>query len=322
MLDIASADCIHDDLPAIETIFRQELSSAVPCVRELVGHLSRYRGKMLRPALLLLSARAVGQVTHDHLVLAAVVEMVHMATLVHDDVLDEASLRRQGPTINYLHGNEAAVILGDYLISHSYHLCSSLRSQRAARIVARTTNRLCEGELLQISNRDNWDLDESTYMRIITGKTASLCAASCALGAIFAGADRAATARLRRYGLCVGRAFQIQDDILDIVGSQQEAGKTLGTDLAKGKLTLPVIHFLKNAAPPQRRAMRRLLAQKDASLAQRIRDMLAGSPSLAYARNAARRWARRAAGLIADLPGSEATRALRDMAHFAVQRCR
>src|SRR6202161_1154540 len=153
-------DCIRPQLAAVDLLFHQELSSKVACVKTLVTHVSRFRGKMLRPCLVLLAGKACGELTPAHNVIATVVEMVHMATLVHDDVLDEAELRRKGATINPLRGNEAAVLLGDYLISHSYHLCSSLDSQYASRAIGRTTNEVCEGELLQIDNRNHLDLDD------------------------------------------------------------------------------------------------------------------------------------------------------------------
>src|SRR5882724_9644668 len=199
-------ECIAPHLAAVDVRFREELVSELPCVNMLVKHVSRFRGKMLRPMLVLLSGRACGELTDAHVTLATVVEMVHMATLVHDDVLDEAELRRKGATINHLRGNEAAVLLGDYLISHSYHLCSSLDSQAASRLIGRTTNQVCEGELLQIDNRNNWELDEETYLRIITRKTAVLCATSCSLGAKFAGAPESVVARLETYGQAVGTA--------------------------------------------------------------------------------------------------------------------
>src|SRR3978361_1091242 len=158
-------DCIRPQLAAVDRLFHEELSSKVSCVNTLVKHVSRFRGKMLRPCLVLLTGKACGKIAPAHSVIATVVEMVHMATLVHDDVLDEAELRRKGATINHLRGNEAAVLLGDYLISHSYHLCSSLDSQIASRLIAHTTNQVCEGELLQIDNRNNVDLDEQTYLK-------------------------------------------------------------------------------------------------------------------------------------------------------------
>src|SRR5665213_709654 len=211
-------DCIRPQLAAVDRLFHDELASRISCVNALVKHVSRFRGKMLRPCLVLLAGKACGDLNEAHNVVATVVEMVHMATLVHDDVLDDAELRRKGATINHLRGNEAAVLLGDYLISHSYHLCSSLDSQMASRLIARTTNQVCEGELLQIDNRNNVDLDEQTYLKIITRKTAVLCAACCRLGAAFAGAGENRVAQLEAFGMALGIAFQIQDDILDIVG--------------------------------------------------------------------------------------------------------
>src|SRR3954469_20782393 len=280
--------CIADELGAVDRVFAEELASDLPSVNALVRHVSRFRGKMLRPLLLLLSGKACGRLTDAHVTLAAVVEMVHMATLVHDDVLDEAELRRKGATINHLRGNEAAVMLGDYLISHSYHLCSGLDSQLASRLIARTTNRVCEGELLQIDNRNNLELTEETYLEIITRKTASLCATCCLLGSKFAGAPEARVGQLELYGLSLGIAFQIQDDILDLVSQETTVGKTLGSDVEKGKMTLPMIHFLRTAPAEHRALLRSLLTSNDADKVERIRNLILPSPSIAYAQDRAR----------------------------------
>ncbi len=312
--------CIKQELAAVEQAFDDELASDLACVSGLVRHVSRFRGKMLRPTLVLLAGKASGELTDAHTVLATVVEMVHMATLVHDDVLDEAELRRNGATINHLRGNEAAVMLGDYLISHSYHLCSSLDSQFASRVIARTTNQVCEGELLQIANRHNLDLDEETYLRIITRKTASLCATCCLLGAKWAGADEVRISQLEMYGLSVGIAFQIQDDLLDIAGDQGVVGKTLGLDLEKGKLTLPLIHYLRSATPAEARTMRNVLVGNDPDRPELVREMLLNSPSIDYAQDQARRYVSRARSAIAALPASEARTMLDSMAQFVISR--
>src|SRR5947199_1664158 len=281
-------DCIAPQLAAVDQRFMAELKSEIASVNTLVKHVSRFRGKMLRPTLLLLAGKACGELTDAHVTLATVVEMVHMATLVHDDVLDEAELRRKGATINHLRGNEAAVLLGDYLISHSYHLCSSLDSQLASRVIARTTNQVCEGELLQIDNRNNLELTEETYLQIITQKTASLCATCCYLGATFAGGSEAQIAALETYGRSLGIAFQIQDDILDIVGDADTVGKTLGIDIEKQKVTLPVIHFLRTAPPEHRKLLRSLIASREADKVERIRNLILPSDSINYAREKAR----------------------------------
>lgn len=313
-------DSIGSQLAAVETLFMEELSSDLPCVNTLVKHVARFRGKMLRPSLVLLCGRACGELTREHTIIATVVEMVHMATLVHDDVLDEAELRRKGATINHLKGNEAAVMLGDYLISHSYHLCSSLDSQFASRLIARTTNQVCEGELLQIDNRNNLELDEETYTRIITLKTASLVAACCLIGAKLAGADERQARVLESFGMMLGIAFQMQDDILDLVGTVSQVGKTLGSDIEKGKMTLPMIHFMRTAPHEHRDLLRSLLSGRDDEKVEKVRNLVLPSGSIGYARDRARQLVERARGLLTELPESEARQALDTMASFMVGR--
>ena len=314
------ARCIAPELLAVNKLFHEELETDLPSVNTLVRHVSRFRGKMLRPMLVLLAGKACGKLVDAHTVIATVVEMVHMATLVHDDVLDEAELRRKGATINHLRGNEAAVLLGDYLISHSYHLCSSLNSQFASRTIARTTNQVCEGELLQIDNRNNLDLDEQTYLKIITRKTAVLTAACCSMGATFAEAPADWVTGLETYGMCLGKAFQIQDDILDLVGEVGTVGKTLGIDAEKGKLTMPVIHFLENAPLEHRSLLRSLLSGPVPDKLEKIRNLILPSPSIAYARHQAAELVKRARTAIEMLPPSQAAQALNTMAEFVVAR--
>lgn len=316
-------ESITPQLQAVEKLFVAELRSDLDCVNTLVRHVSRFRGKMLRPCLVLLTGKACAPAAplgDAHVTIATVVEMVHMATLVHDDVLDEAELRRKGATLNHLRGNEAAVLLGDYLISHSYHLCSSLGSQYASRVIARTTNEVCEGELLQIHNRNNLDLDEPTYFEIIRRKTAVLCATCCGLGAKLSGADDATVRRLEEFGLSLGLAFQIQDDILDIVGDVTTVGKTLGIDVEKGKLTLPIIHFLRTAPREHRVLMRSLLESREPDKGEKIRNLILPTGSITYARDAARGLVDRARTAVADLDASDARHALDTMAQFVIDR--
>lgn len=320
---------IGEELSAVESIFERELVSDLDCVNQLIRHVSRFRGKMLRPMLLLLSAKAVqpgAPVSSEILTLAAVVEMIHMSTLVHDDVLDEAELRRKGATINHLRGNEAAVLLGDYLISHSYHLCSSvtapppLEALWAARLIGRTTNRLCEGELLQIEHRNNLALDEQTYYEIVGRKTGELTAASSLLGAAFAGAGETIAAEMHRFGLLVGTAFQMQDDVLDLVGDSTRIGKTLGLDAEKQKLTLPLIHFLRTAPVRHRELLRSLLRSNDVDRIDKIRNLVLPSGSVEYARAQARRLACEAADCLCALPDSQASSALAGICDFVISR--
>jgi octaprenyl-diphosphate synthase len=318
----ALTECIAPQMAAVDRLFTEELRSDLPCVNTLVRHVARFRGKMLRPSLLLLWGKASGcaELTAAHVTVATVVEMVHMSTLVHDDVLDEAELRRKGATINHLRGNEAAVLLGDYLISHSYHLCSSLDSQFASRLIGRTTNEVCEGELLQIDNRNNLDLDEATYLAIISRKTASLTAACCLLGAHLSGADESTIRQADLFGRSLGIAFQIQDDILDIVGDVRDVGKTLGIDIEKVKLTLPIIHFLRTAPREHRQLMRSLLESKEPDKVEKIRNLILPSPSIQYARDRAHQYVDEARAALRCLPNSEPRQVLDTMAEFVIAR--
>lgn len=313
-------DTVAEPLEQVRRVFDDELSSEDAFVRELCEHIGRFRGKMVRPALVLLAAEACGRVAREHLVLAAVVEMVHIATLVHDDVLDDADLRRRVPTVHRLHGNEAAVLLGDLLISHAFHLCSSLDSTYAARLIGSTTNTVCEGELMQVRNRGNLALTEDDYLAIIQRKTASLMGTCCVLGASYAGASPARIARMENYGLDVGMAFQIVDDVLDLVGSPSRMGKTLGRDLDKAELTLPLIHFLTSAPESQRAKAIEALRDGESGRGAIIHELLSGSDSIAYATAKASQYVRSAAANLADLTDSPARRSLETMARFILLR--
>lgn len=311
---------IRADLDRALRIFRCALRSDQPCVAELCAHVAAFHGKYLRPALLLLSARACGRVRRAHHVLAAVVEMVHIATLVHDDVLDEADTRRRAATVNRRWGTEQAVLLGDYLISHAFHLCCRLGSPYAARLIGRTTNTVCEGELMQVASRCDLDLSQRTYLEIIRRKTAALIATCCRLGAQFAGAETSRVRALTRFGRLLGVAFQIRDDVLDLVGDEDVAGKSLGRDMQKGKLTLPLIHYLRRAAPDARQELCALLARGDAAARAQLVERLRAAGSLDYAARLAERYVRTATGLLAGLPPSEARQSLSAMAEFILAR--
>ncbi len=311
------------ELAEVESRFAAELHSDLACVNDLVRHIERYRGKMLRPVLLLLCGEAADPaepLRDAHRTLAAVVEMVHMATLVHDDILDEADTRRSGQTVNALRGNEAAVMLGDYLISHAYHLCSTLNSQAAARLIAHATNTVCEGELLQLANRYNWSLDEQTYFQIIDRKTGALCGVACRLGAMMSGAGREVCEAVDRFGVQLGAAFQIIDDVLDLVGDEAVVGKSLGKDIEKGKLTLPLIHRLETAAPAERQTLLTRLRSTDDDRAQRIARELREGAAVDYARRRAERFVEEAKRQVRRLPDSEGREVLFAMADAVLTR--
>lgn len=329
-------------LDEVQQRFSAELLSDTECVNTLVGYAERYRGKMLRPTLVLVCTMAVqgrddlGELHEPAVVTAAVCEMVHMATLVHDDVLDDAQVRRRGATINQLRGNETAVMLGDYLISHAYHLCSSLGRADISRAIASATNTVCEGELLQLSNRHNLELDERVYFEIIRRKTAALCGLCCDLpvrlqhsGAQVNGDQRLADA-LFAYGEKLGIAFQIVDDILDLSGDEKTVGKSVARDLAKGKLTLPVIRHLQHASETERQGVAALIAQAsdesiseaDAqSIAQGLAERVTESGAMDYAREWARKLVSQAVGeVVATLDPSPARDLMEAMAGAVIDR--
>lgn len=313
---------IAQDLEAAERVFNDELVSDQGFISDLCAHVARFHGKRVRPALVLLAGRACGEVTATHHTLAAVVEMVHIATLVHDDVLDEADIRRRAATVNRLWGNERAVLMGDFLISHAFHLCSSLDSQTASRLIGQTTNTVCEGEMMQVANRYNYELDEATYLDIITRKTAVLIGTCCWLGAEAAGAEAATMRQLRDFGVALGIAFQIVDDILDVVGDEAEVGKSLGRDVDEGKLTLPLIHWLRHADVHERRRVTHLLSNGHPNKQGEIRKLLRKSDSVNYAQNVAAGYVHQARDAVADLPASDARDALATMADFVLLRTR
>jgi octaprenyl-diphosphate synthase len=275
------------DLAQVERILGESLASSQPGVARLLGHLGHYRGKRLRPALLLLTAQACGRVVPAHHLLGAVVEMIHTATLVHDDVLDNAVMRRHVPTVNAGWGNQASILLGDYLFTHAFHLSSTLDDVRACRIIGESTNRLCAGELHQICQRGNLELNEADYFDIIDAKTAELTSCCCRLGALYAGRDADTVEAMAGYGRNLGMAFQIADDLLDLVGVEETTGKSLGTDLEQQKLTLPLIRLLNRAAAADANRYRQILNSPENHKREALAPDLVESGALTYARQRA-----------------------------------
>jgi len=311
---------IAEDLLAVEELLRGELRSDDPFVDELVKHAFRLGGKRLRPALVLLSAQATGKTVRDHIVLAAVLEMIHTATLVHDDVLDEASVRRHRETINAANDNEASVLVGDFLFTHAFYLASSLETTFACQTIGRATNAVCAGEMRQIRTRGNFGLSEPEYISIIEAKTAELCACCCRLGAHYAGATAEREHALDRFGRHLGIAFQIADDLLDLVGDEVSMGKSLGTDLEKQKPTLPLIRLLAESTSDERAELVELLSSGGAVARQTIDDRLQRSDAVQYTLDKARWYARQAADDTRQLPPGPARDALATLAEMVVTR--
>ncbi|MCA9169299.1 MAG: polyprenyl synthetase family protein [Planctomycetales bacterium] len=309
-----------DDLQQVEAVLSRELRNDSQFVDELLRYGGQLGGKRLRPALLLLTARAVGQVRPEHYTLAAVVEMIHTATLVHDDVLDEAEMRRHLATINARWNNETSVLLGDYLFSHAFYLASTTGSTYACSTIGRSTNLVCAGELRQVGNRGNHGLTEDEYYRIIDGKTAELCACACHLGAKYAADDEAWIEPLEQYGRSLGMAFQIADDLLDLLGDEATTGKSLGTDLEKQKPTLPIIHCYQQATEAERSELVALLESPDVTTREQLQSWFSRFDALNYARRTAHRFAGEARQQLAGLPDSIAKNSLLELADFVIGR--
>jgi octaprenyl-diphosphate synthase len=313
---------IAHDLDEVERILRQNLENSRPGVADLLAHLAHYKGKRLRPTLLLLTAHACGAVTPTHHRLAAVVEMIHTASLVHDDVLDSASLRRHVPTVNALWGNQASVMLGDYLFTHAFHLTSMMGDIRACQIIGASANVLCAGELHQISRRGQIELSEDEYFEIIDAKTAELTACSCKLGTLHNDLSDDAAEHLTNYGRCLGMAFQIADDLLDIVGEEKTTGKSLGTDMEQQKLTLPLIHLLQNAPVEQAARVRSILTAAGNHKREALLPELHSSGALDYTRRKAETFVTAALAELECLPPSAGRDILEMIADRVVHRDR
>jgi octaprenyl-diphosphate synthase len=307
---------IAEELAQVETFYRAELASDDPYIANLLEYIEDYSGKKLRPALLLLAAKACGRVSHDHIILGAVAEMLHTATLVHDDILDDALLRRKRASINALAGNEVSVLLGDHIFSHAFEISLNCSTPDGAREFSRAMARTCFGEIMQVHNRNNFELTEPQYLAIIEGKTAELYATSAMLGAHYAGADEKTARAFYDYGMNLGRAFQIMDDLLDLLGEEALVGKTLGSDIGKGKPTLPLIHHLHHPAADRQAALQ---AAEDGNR-RRLVELLHGTESFKYAAAKAAQFVEQAKHGLNALPPGDLRELLHDVADFVLSR--
>ncbi len=314
-------DSIKVLMDEVEIKFYKELQPETNSLADLISHISKYRGKRLRPALVLLSGKCVGEIVPQHIDIAVVVEMVHTATLVHDDIIDEASMRRHIESVNSKWGREISILFGDYLFSRGFTILSALDSQIATLLLSQTVNVMCEGEIIQLQRRYDIGLSENEYLDIIERKTASLCAASCRLGATFAGANRKVLDMLSSYGLKIGTAFQIVDDCLDVMGAEEEMGKSLNSDIQKGKLTLPLIHLVNQLPKNKLETARELIFQYNANETKNaIVELLTEHDAVEYAFNTARKIVKQAQEEIAPLPDSKYKTALMELADCIITR--
>ena len=308
------------DMAAIDTLIRRRLSSDVVLINQIADHIIASGGKRLRPMLHVLAAGAAGYHGEHHVKLAAIIEFIHTSTLLHDDVVDESDLRRGRKTANALWGNAASVLVGDFLYSRSFQLMVELDDMRIMRILADTTNTIAEGEVLQLLNIGNADTTERAYLDVIERKTAVLFAAATRLGGVLAGLPEAQEEALARYGLDLGYAFQIADDVLDYVSDAGTLGKNIGDDLAEGKPTLPVIHAIAHGSPEQAASLRRAIESGGLDSLDNIVDAIHRSGAIEYARARAQAYADSAKAALDALPASAAREALVVLADYAIDR--
>jgi len=311
---------VADDMQRVDALIRARLDSDVALVRRVAEYIVAGGGKRLRPALLLLAAGAVDYRGGQRFELAAVVEFIHTATLLHDDVVDESQLRRGRRTANAAFGNAASVLVGDFLYSRAFQMMVGLDSMRVMRVLADATNTIAEGEVLQLINCHDPEVDEARYLDVVRRKTAKLFEAAARLGGVLGGVAPAQEEGLAAYGMHLGTAFQVIDDVLDYSGDAQETGKSLGDDLAEGKPTLPLIRAMQAAAAQDRALVRRAIIDGGRADFAPVLAVIKASGALDYAREVARSEAEAAAHSIAALPPSAYRDSLLELATFSVTR--
>lgn len=308
---------ISEELEAVKECIGRQLVTSSASVNLRLEHVTSAMGKMVRPGLVLLSGKCCGRACDLHVEIGAVIEMVHIATLLHDDVIDHADSRRNIETANSIWGNESAVLLGDFMLSKAFAMSTRLGNERMSEILADTAIRICQGELEQNAQRDNWRLSEEEYFSIIEAKTASLFGCSCELGALAAGADGDTIKAFYNFGVCLGVAFQVADDLIDVTGNEGE-GKTLGRDIAERKPTLPMIHLLSTLSADE--GDRFVEGVSGGQKPENYEAMLGVSGSLEYSRQVARDCCDKAIGCLDGVDGGEAKTLLVDIVEIVMSR--
>ena len=311
---------VAEDLARVDALIRERLDSDVALVREVARYIVTSGGKRLRPALLLFACGALGYWQDPRFTLAAVVEFIHTATLLHDDVVDESELRRGRSTANAAFGNAASVLVGDFLYSRAFQMMVDLDNMRVMQVLAEATNTIAGGEVLQLMGSHDPQVDEARYLEVIRRKTAKLFEASARLGGVLAGAAPAVEAGLADYGMHVGTAFQLIDDVLDYSGDAATIGKSLGDDLAEGKPTLPLIYAMRSGSAAQAGIVRRAISDGGREDFGAVLEVIRATGALDYARDAARAEADAARAAISALPPSEYKQSLLELASFSVTR--
>jgi octaprenyl-diphosphate synthase len=311
---------IADDLAAIDDVIRKRLASDVLLINQISHYIIDAGGKRLRPALVALSGNIAAADKAKTREMAAVIEFIHTATLLHDDVVDESDLRRGRETANAAFGNAASVLVGDFLYSRAFQMMVEVGEMRVMGVMAEATNIISEGEVLQLMNVRDADTTEESYLKVVRYKTAKLFEAACRVGAILGKASTDAEVRLAAYGTHVGTAFQLIDDVLDYSGEATETGKNIGDDLAEGKPTLPLIHAMREGTPAQRDAIRGAIAEGGLARIDEVVAAVRATGALEYTRLAAQREVDTAAAAISTFPDSVYRDALLQLCIFAVER--
>ena len=311
---------IAADMSAVDLVIRSHLKSDVALVSQVGEYIISAGGKRIRPALAILFANAHGYQGKSHTTLAAIIEFIHTATLLHDDVVDESSLRRGRKTANALFGNAASVLVGDFLYTRSFQMMVSLQNMRVMEVLADATNIIAEGEVLQLLNMHDPDVSEERYLQVIRSKTAKLFEAATSLGALIAGASETEIELAAEYGRSLGTSFQLIDDVLDYSGNAAEIGKNVGDDLREGKPTLPLIYLMQHGTAHERELVRECIENGESEKFDEILQAITTSGALEYSRNQAEQACSQAIHALAPLPESDFKDALIQLARFSVDR--
>jgi octaprenyl-diphosphate synthase len=310
---------VQEDLRSVDGVIRERLKSTVPLVDRVAEHIISGGGKRLRPLLVVLAARACGRHGSPYVAAAAFIEFIHTATLLHDDVVDGSSLRRGRHTANEIFGNQASVLVGDFVYSRAFQMMAALACQPVMEIMAEATNVIAEGEVLQLMNAHDPDTSEQRYLEVIHRKTAKLFEAGAEVAAVLAEAQPRVRRALAAYGRHLGTAYQLVDDVLDYRSNPQQRGKNLGDDLAEGKPTLPLIHAMRNGSEAQRAAIRRAIVHGGLEQIEPVIAAIESTGGLDYAARLAREQMELALGSLQELPDSSYKTGLAALARFAVE---
>jgi octaprenyl-diphosphate synthase len=311
---------VQADLEATDQFIFSELQSHIPLINEMVAHIIQCGGKRIRPLLVLLSAKACNHAGNQHIDLAAAIELIHTATLLHDDVIDNSNLRRGRKTAHTIWGNEASVLVGDFLYSRAFQLIVKLQNLQVMNIFSDATNIIAEGEILQLINCNDPDTTEESYYEVIQRKTGKLFEVGSQMGPALTASSQDAQLGMQQYGINLGIAYQLVDDALDYNASPELTGKNIGTDLAEGKPTLPLIHALRQGTKAEAKLIRSAIENGSCDQLDSILGIIESTKAIEYTANAAKKHAREASLALKNIPASPYRQALSDLADFVVAR--